>query len=356
MDLVFMDVLGAAITLNSGSHSAICETCEEGGQGLIARLLQDPMLAFRPADGVAALTSAQEAGETLLSVSQKISEAAPALSESAMEVAECSLSVAARFAAVPCALLLTDVALSCTLEASRLKHAGQLLHEVRRDTIGTLQTLQANLSMAKIVGMIDAETLKLSLGLVGKATGRILAALRQVGAAATACDPGGCPVSRAFQLELQARLQNDRLLRQLHSDLRELRKRAGTGLSQRGLGTCSPETYGMVAELLHGATDSVVEAFVPDAELFRTLLSEHFDFVDACGSEVQAISCDLRAQLLQYLLLADSQAVLTALEHQVKPRLRRCCESAGKQQDPLLGVLHQHFERLTAAVVSARLR
>ncbi|CAE7189323.1 unnamed protein product, partial [Symbiodinium sp. CCMP2456] len=104
-----------------------------------------------PADGVEALTSAQEAGETLLSVSQKIAEAAPALSESAMEVAECSLSVAARFAAVPCALLLTDVALSCTLEASRLKHAGQLLHDVRRDTIGTLQTLQANLSMAKIV-------------------------------------------------------------------------------------------------------------------------------------------------------------------------------------------------------------
>eukprot|EP00439_Symbiodinium_sp_Y106_P006000 s3567_g1.t1 len=96
-----------------------------------------------PADGVEALASAQEAGETLLSVSQKISEAAPALSESAMEVAECSLSVAARFAAVPCALLLTDVALSCTLEAARLKHAGQLLHEVRRDTIGTLQTLQA---------------------------------------------------------------------------------------------------------------------------------------------------------------------------------------------------------------------
>ena len=51
MDLVFMDVLGAAITLNSGSHSAICETCEEGGQGLIARLLQDPMLAFRPLHG-----------------------------------------------------------------------------------------------------------------------------------------------------------------------------------------------------------------------------------------------------------------------------------------------------------------
>eukprot|EP00439_Symbiodinium_sp_Y106_P010054 s2271_g1.t1 len=238
--------------------------------------------------------------------------------------------------------------------------------------------------------MIDAETLKLSLALVGKATGRILAALRQVGAAATdavsrgghcaahttavcrfadgrsaaeaeagdaaealplpapeearsgysspeqdtlpprrappapaakanseACDPSS-PVSRAFQLELQARLQNDRLLRQLHSDLRELRKRAGAGLSQRGFGTCSPETYGMVAELLHAATDSVVEAFVPDAELFRTLLSEHFDFVEACGSEVQAISCDLRAQLLQYLLLADSQAVLTALEHQVE--------------------------------------
>ncbi|CAE7304538.1 abhd13 [Symbiodinium natans] len=377
-----------------------------------------------PKDGVEALANAQQAGETLLSVSQKMSEAAPLLSEAAMEVAECSLSVAARYAAVPCALLLTDVALSCTLEASRLKHTGQLLHEVRRDTIGTLQTLQANLSMAKIVGTIDAETLKLSLGLVGKATSRIMAAVRQVGAASVdAVSRGGhcaahsravcrfaegrsaaeaeaseevlealpapeeashpsspepdappprapaapapsaaekpqarpeSPASRARQLELQARLQNDRLLRQLNADLQELRRRAVAGLVQRSP-SCSPEAYDMVAELLLSATESVVEAFVPEPESFRALLLEHFDFVLACGCEVQAIPFDLRAQLLQYLLIVDSQAVLTAMEHQVKPRLLRCCQASAKE-DLLVPVLQQHFEQLATAVVSARLR
>jgi DNA polymerase III epsilon subunit-like protein len=44
-----------------------------------------------------------------------------------MEVAESSLALAARHAAVPCALLLTDVALSMTLEASRLQLTGKSL-------------------------------------------------------------------------------------------------------------------------------------------------------------------------------------------------------------------------------------
>ena len=54
-------------------------------------------------------------------------ELAPSLSEASMEVAESSLALAARHAAVPCALLLTDVALSMTLEASRLQLTGKSL-------------------------------------------------------------------------------------------------------------------------------------------------------------------------------------------------------------------------------------
>merc|ERR1719235_2798255 len=94
-----------------------------------------------------------------------------------------SLALAARFSAVPAAMLLTDVALSCTLEASRMQHASKQLLDIRLDTTSTLQTLQMNLQMAKTIGTIDAETLKLSLGLVSKASRRLIAALRQVAGA-----------------------------------------------------------------------------------------------------------------------------------------------------------------------------
>eukprot|EP00435_Cladocopium_sp_Y103_P024117 s327_g5.t2 len=62
----------------------------------------------------------------------ELSELAPSLSEASMEVAESSLALAARHAAVPCALLLTDVALSMTLEASRLQQTGKSLLDTWR--------------------------------------------------------------------------------------------------------------------------------------------------------------------------------------------------------------------------------
>lgn len=51
------------------------------------------------------------------------------VSEATMDVAETSLALAASFTTVPCALLLTDVALSMTLEASRVQHTGKALLE-----------------------------------------------------------------------------------------------------------------------------------------------------------------------------------------------------------------------------------
>ena len=51
-----------------------------------------------------------------------------------MDVAETSLALAASFTTVPCALLLTDVALSMTLEASRVQHTGKALLET--DPVG----------------------------------------------------------------------------------------------------------------------------------------------------------------------------------------------------------------------------
>ena len=50
-----------------------------------------------------------------------------------MDVAETSLALAASFTTVPCALLLTDVALSMTFEASRVQHTGKALLETWRE-------------------------------------------------------------------------------------------------------------------------------------------------------------------------------------------------------------------------------
>lgn len=99
-----------------------------------------------------------------------------------MEVAESSLALSARCSSVPSALLLTDVALSCTFEASRMKHTSKQLLEIRLEVVTTLQSLKTNLDMARVVG-VDAETTKLSITLVEKAARRIMAAVRQLGAA-----------------------------------------------------------------------------------------------------------------------------------------------------------------------------
>lgn len=136
--------------------------------------------------GVEALAEAQEAGKALLELSEAIGDMGPALSEAGMEVAESSLTFAARFSAVPASLLLTDIAMSCTFEASRTQHAAERLLDVRRDTMGSLQSLDTQLHMAKIIGTVDAEVLTLSLGLLGKAAHRIMTSLKHVAGAVDA--------------------------------------------------------------------------------------------------------------------------------------------------------------------------
>lgn len=139
-----------------------------------------------PTGGVEALTQAQEAGKALLELSEAIGDMGPALSEAGMEVAEASLTFAARFSAVPASLLLTDIAMSCTFEASRMQHAAERLLDVRRDTMGSLQSLETQLHMAKIIGTVDAEVLNLSLRLLGKAAHRIMTSLKHVAGAVAA--------------------------------------------------------------------------------------------------------------------------------------------------------------------------
>lgn len=133
--------------------------------------------------GVEALREAQQASEQLIALSQEMGKLGPSVGEAAMEVAESSLALAARFSHVPASLLLTDVALSCTFEASRAQHAAGRLLEIKQDTGSTLQTLRTNLQMAKLIGSIDAETFKLSLNLVSKAARRIIAIVREVATA-----------------------------------------------------------------------------------------------------------------------------------------------------------------------------
>jgi len=147
--------------------------------------LQELRESKKAGGGLQSLAEAQEAGEMMLELSQKIGTSSAVVSEATMDVAETSLALAASFTTVPCALLLTDVALSMTLEASRVQHTGKALLEVQRETSQTLQTLQQNLSMAKILGTVDAETLKLSLNLVSKATSRIMNGVKEVQRALT---------------------------------------------------------------------------------------------------------------------------------------------------------------------------
>mmetsp|Transcript_8360 Transcript_8360/g.14087 ORF Transcript_8360/g.14087 Transcript_8360/m.14087 type:complete len:1240 (+) Transcript_8360:71-3790(+) len=400
---------------------------------------------------VEALHAAQEAGEMLLQLSEEIGKLGPSLSETAMEVAECSLVLAARFAAVPAALLLTDVALSCTFEASRMQHSAKQLLEVRSDTITTLQTLKTNLQMAKIIGTVDAETLKLSLGLVGKAAKRLIASLRQVASAvadaaqrgrqcsthaksiaafaegrseaeeAFADDdfgpqaalpapdeayrpesestfseppsadkqPGSPPSAKKppppdtsqrddvnanaarpqrANAVLESRLQNDRLLRQLNSDLLDLQHRARSHLAKNGatlLANITTEARSqalqLVAEILLTAAElaktdvSSIVAGGSNADDLDACLARHFDFVEACSCGL-AMTMDLRTQLLRLGALLDSQAVICALEKGVKPRLAACCEALGDdKRAPLLAVLDRRFDLLCSSVVAMRM-
>ncbi|CAK0875249.1 unnamed protein product [Prorocentrum cordatum] len=179
---------GAAGPPRAGAPAAAAEECASSAEER-ARSAEDAaarVQALRKAvggEGLERLRAAQEAGEALQRLSRAAGELGPRLGELAMEVAECSLALSARFSAVPASMLLTDVALSCTFEACRMQHAARQLLEVGRDTASTLQALKSSLDMGRVVGTVDGETLKLSLGLLGKAAARMLSSLRQLASA-----------------------------------------------------------------------------------------------------------------------------------------------------------------------------
>lgn len=398
--------------------------------------------------GVEALRIAQDAGDLLMRLAQELGEVGPRLSECTMEVAEASLELAARFSSVPAALLLTDVALSCTFEASRMTHAAKQLLDVRSDTITTLQTLQSNLDMARIIGKVDAEMFKLSLGLVTKAAKRIIVLLRgfaaavadgakrghqcsahaksvaafaegraSVDAAAAAEDaafnhpalgdanrdsacgsPKNCqtpapeannspqpaaasrtdaPVAadtgpQRVAALITARLQNDRLMRQLNKDALDLQRRARSHLAGRGasfLTEVPAEATSRAIQLSAEALCSALQAQIvkirsgsacASVDQFEASLTDHFGFVDTCGCAL-AMPTDLAAQVVRIAALINAQAVLGALEGHVKLQLALevreffAAKCDGADVEPFLGALDRRFERLAASVVAARM-
>jgi len=394
-------------------------------------------------DGVEALGTAQDASEKLMAAAEGLGKFGPRLGELVMEVAESSLLFAARSSSVPAAMLLTDVALSCTLEASRILHSAKTLLEVRGETLTTLQTLKTNLSMAKIIGTIDDETLRLSLGLVEKAATRIMSVLRLVGGAladslqrgrqclvhaqsvaafaagrsaaeeASADDgaelaalpapegsqptappppppppasdhPGPStkspsaasppfaskpssqqspPAASREKIVLEARLQNDRMLRQLNTDLLELQGRARAHLAKRGRGAdivndISEEARAQVLELAAEAlfleTNAASFKDTSVANSPDLLFTQHFKFVETCGAKL-AMPVDLRAQLLRLAALLDAPAVLEALQNQVRPRLAATLRIlADEQRVAAEAALDHRMETLAAAVVACR--
>ncbi|CAE8705318.1 unnamed protein product, partial [Polarella glacialis] len=102
---------------------------------------------------------------------------------------------------------------------------------------------------------------------------------------------------------------------------------------------------------------AVLDAFEPSVAQLRSALFCQMGFVEACGEAAQlAAPVDFRAQLLRLAVMIDSQVVLGALERQVKPRLAaRCKEEPEEVASALLAALDRHFERLSTAIVSARM-
>jgi curved DNA-binding protein CbpA len=415
-------------SINGRVHSA------EQAEAKVQRLKKDK-------GGVDALQAAQEAGKTMLALSEELGTLGDTFSEAVMEVAESSLALAARFAMIPSAMLLTDVALSCTFEASRIQHAAHQLKEVRRDTVSTLQTLDTNLSMAKIIGSIDTETFKLSLGLVAKATSRIISSIRSAAVAVkdattrgrqckvhakavvafasgrSAADleaedvtvhgalpaPETCNVPQdpevpseqappkaeteaspaeerngasgqkpenalpnEWSAAVQGQVQNHRLFQQINADLMALQQRARAHLSKCGkaqqladvpASDCD-SVFQLVGEALLAATEKTIgelDTAHASADILESLLSRHFAFVERCGSSL-ASTLDLRTQLVRLAALLDAQAVIVALEKEVKPRLASHCGSAEKElHASLFSSLDRQFELLCSAVVAARL-
>lgn len=413
-------------TINAHVYSA------EQAEAKVHRLKKDK-------GGVDALQSAQEAGKAMLDLSEELGTLGHAFSEAVMEVAESSLALAARFAMIPSAMLLTDVALSCTFEASRIQHAAEQLKEVRRDTVSTLQTLETNLSMAKIIGSIDAETFKLSLGLVAKATSRIISSVRLLALAVKdatqrgrqckvhakavvafasgrkaadieaeddllhaalpapeSCNPEPEVTSQEprqaetksphkaeehmasgqqpnvsppneWSVAIHQLLQNHKLFQQINSDLIALQQRARTHLSKCGksqqLVDCPASdcdlVFQLVGEVLLAASEATIDALhvaSADGEQLESLLAQHFGFVERCGASL-ASTLDLRTQLVRLAALLDAQAVIIALEKEVKPRLAIHCGGIANTElrALLLGILDRQFELLCSAVVAARL-
>lgn len=389
--------------------------------------------------GVEALERAQDASEKLMAAAEGLGQFGPRLGELVMEVAESSLLFAAVSSSVPAAMLLTDVALSCTLEASRILHSAKTLLEVRSETLTTLQTLKTNLSMARIIGKIDDETLRLSLGLVEKAATRIMSVLRLVGGAladslqrgrqclvharavaafaagrsaaeeAAADDgaalaalpaPEGCqptapppaasdhpspstnspsaaspppagkpspqqspPAASREKMVLEARLQNDRMLRQLNADLLELQGRARAHLAKRGGGAqvandisneARAQVLQLAAEVLLLETKAASFKVTSAASSPDLLFTKDFKFVETCGTKL-AMPVDLRAQLLRLAAVLDAPAVLEALQNQITPRLATALGMlAEEQRVAAKAALDRRMETLAAAVVACR--
>lgn len=329
-----------------------------------------------------------------------------------------------------------------------MQHASKQLLEIRLDTTSTLQTLQMNLLMAKTIGTIDMETLQLSLGLVSKASRRVIIALRQVASAvedagqrvhqcsshsasiasfaagraqadaAARCDDmvqaalpptdnagsASAPASAheaspddaasssprpskpasalpnaatgkqgAAGAVLEARMQNDKLLRQLNKELLELQSRARDHL-QKPSGSsvwagipseAYSQAFQLIAEILLMSTEAacteiqtaLVNAagkdFLPMT--LEVVLKHHFAFVEACKSGL-AMSVDLQTQLLRLGSLLDAQALISALQKGAKPRLVSCFDALPEERKvPLIATLDNYFELLCSAVVASRI-
>eukprot|EP00435_Cladocopium_sp_Y103_P004690 s327_g1.t1 len=166
-------------------------------------------------------------------------------------------------------------------------------------------------------------------------------------APAASAPPAPAPAPAAVPPQRQRRAQNQRLLRQLNAELKDLQRQAKAALKVE---SPDADVSSFTGELLWLATDAVLQQdHFGDPQLLRATVAQEFHFVEVCGLvDDLSVPCDFSAQLLRYAVLSNAQQVLQGLQ-EAKRRLL-----AQARSEAVTAVLEQHFELLSAAVVAAR--
>merc|ERR1712224_150387 len=154
--------------------------------------------------------------------------------------------------------------------------------------------------------------------------------------------PGPAPTfTKALPSELEQRMQNDRLLRQLNAELLGLQKHAREHLSRQRanvLEKIKPEELSvalrLTAEVFLLASESLAaelnDAFAPPAGkkagampgILDEAFTRHLGFIEACSFDL-ALSTDVRSQLVRLAVLLDPEELARSIRQEIETQLQK---------------------------------